>query len=51
MRAKNARRTGYHRVIDYPRQNLRGIRHWLPSWRLLLGLCLAYLLGTLALIV
>lgn len=37
-KAKNAPRTGYHRVIDYPRQNLRGVRRWLPSWRLLLGL-------------
>lgn len=37
-KAKNAPRTGYHRVIDYPRQNHGGIRRWLPSWRLLLGL-------------
>ncbi len=25
------------RLIDYPRQGKRGIRRWLPSWRLVLG--------------
>jgi membrane peptidoglycan carboxypeptidase len=34
---KRRRRTGYHQVIDYPRQYLTGVRHWLPSWRLVLG--------------
>ncbi|MFZ1671292.1 MAG: transglycosylase domain-containing protein [Candidatus Nanopelagicales bacterium] len=25
------------RLIDYPRRNKTGIRHWLPSWKLILG--------------
>ena len=25
------------RFIDYPRRGRRGIRHWIPSWRLILG--------------
>jgi membrane peptidoglycan carboxypeptidase len=25
------------RFIDYPRRGRRGIRHWMPSWRLILG--------------
>ncbi|QTE29487.1 transglycosylase domain-containing protein [Pengzhenrongella sicca] len=25
------------RLIDYPRAGLRGVRRWLPSWRLVLG--------------
>ena len=25
------------RFIDYPRRGKRGIRHWIPSWRLILG--------------
>ncbi|MFD4561701.1 transglycosylase domain-containing protein [Streptomyces sp. NPDC058469] len=28
---------GRRRVIDYPRRGRRGLRRWLPSWRLLLG--------------
>lgn len=35
-------RTGHHRLIDYPRQGKTGIRHWLPSWRLVGG---TFLLG------
>ncbi|HEY4456138.1 MAG TPA: transglycosylase domain-containing protein, partial [Pseudonocardiaceae bacterium] len=31
-RAKRRRR-----FIDYPRRDRRGIRHWIPSWRLMLG--------------
>lgn len=25
------------RFIDYPRRNKTGVRHWLPSWKLILG--------------
>jgi len=25
------------RLIDYPRRHKRGVRHWLPSWKLVLG--------------
>ncbi|HJP78513.1 MAG TPA: transglycosylase domain-containing protein [Pseudonocardiaceae bacterium] len=25
------------RFIDYPRRGRRGVRHWIPSWRLILG--------------
>ena len=32
------------RLIDYPRQGKTGIRRWLPSWRLLLGLFLTLVL-------
>lgn len=34
-------RTGYHRVIDYPRTGLTGVRRWLPSWRVVVGSFLA----------
>ncbi len=30
-------RTGYHRVIDYPRQGRTGWRRLVPSWRLVCG--------------
>ncbi len=34
--AKGGRR-GRRRLVDYPRQGKRGVRRWLPSWRLVLG--------------
>lgn len=37
-----ARPTGKRRLIDYPRQGKRGIRRWLPSWRLVLGTFLTF---------
>jgi len=33
---KGGRRTR-RRLVDYPRQGKRGLRRWLPSWRLVLG--------------
>lgn len=35
--ATRPRRTGYHRVIDYPRQGRTGWRRLVPSWRLVCG--------------
>lgn len=37
-----ARPTARRRLIDYPRQGKRGIRRWLPSWRLVLGTFLTF---------
>ena len=37
-----ARPKGKRRLIDYPRQGKRGIRRWLPSWRLVLGTFLTF---------
>ncbi len=31
------------RFIDYPRRGRSGIRHWLPSWRLILGTAFGFL--------
>ncbi|MFJ9244591.1 transglycosylase domain-containing protein [Streptomyces sp. NPDC101776] len=36
-RTHRATRSGRRRPIDYPRRDRRGLRRWLPSWRLLLG--------------
>ncbi|MFZ0160483.1 MAG: transglycosylase domain-containing protein, partial [Kineosporiaceae bacterium] len=30
-------RSGRRRLIDYPRSGRRGLRRWLPSWKLMLG--------------
>ena len=35
--AARPRRTGYHRIIDYPRQGRTGWRRLVPSWRLVCG--------------
>ncbi|GGP69811.1 transglycosylase domain-containing protein [Streptomyces melanogenes] len=40
------RRPGKKRFIDYPRFNKSGWRRWMPSWKLVSGLCLGFL-GTL----
>ena len=32
------------RVIDYPRRGKTGVRHWLPSWRLVTTTILAFLM-------
>ncbi|MGW5673844.1 transglycosylase domain-containing protein [Streptomyces sp. NPDC003860] len=39
-------RPGKKRLIDYPRQHKDGWRRWVPSWKLVSGLALAFL-GTL----
>jgi membrane peptidoglycan carboxypeptidase len=31
------------RFIDYPRRDKRGIRHWIPSWRLILGTMVVFI--------
>ncbi|MFE4665868.1 transglycosylase domain-containing protein [Streptomyces sp. NPDC056716] len=33
---------GKKRIIDYPRVDRDGWRRWVPSWRLMSGLCLAF---------
>ena len=43
--------TGYHRFIDYPRHDKTGVRRWLPSWRLLLGLFLTGVVAVVLVIV
>ncbi|MFF3323282.1 transglycosylase domain-containing protein [Streptomyces sp. NPDC002889] len=34
---------GRKRLIDYPRHNKYGWRRWVPSWKLVTGLCLGFL--------
>lgn len=36
-------RSGKKRFIDYPRAGKYGARRWVPSWRLVSGLCLSFL--------
>ncbi|MBA0052832.1 penicillin-binding protein [Streptomyces sp. AJS327] len=31
------------RLIDYPRSTKQGMRRWMPSWKQVLGLCVAFL--------
>ncbi|MFP1626030.1 transglycosylase domain-containing protein [Streptomyces sp. 5K101] len=33
---------GKKRLIDYPRHNKYGWRRWMPSWRLVAGLCIGF---------
>lgn len=35
-----ARPSGRRRLVDYPRHGKKGVRRWLPSWRLVLGAAL-----------
>jgi hypothetical protein len=42
--ARNGTRRRW-RLVDYPRRGRTGLRHWLPSWKLVLGTIL--LLGGL----
>ena len=37
VRTHRAVGSGRRRPIDYPRRGRKGVRRWLPSWRLLLG--------------
>ncbi|MFF8843495.1 transglycosylase domain-containing protein [Streptomyces sp. NPDC015127] len=34
---------GKKRLIDYPRHNKYGWRRWMPSWKLVAGLCIGFL--------
>ncbi|HEY0498844.1 MAG TPA: biosynthetic peptidoglycan transglycosylase, partial [Kutzneria sp.] len=36
------------RLIDYPRQAKRGVRRWLPSWKLVLGTSATLVAGLVA---
>ncbi|MGW4233842.1 transglycosylase domain-containing protein, partial [Streptomyces sp. NPDC004980] len=36
-------RSGRKRLIDYPRAGKYGARRWVPSWKLVSGLCLSFL--------
>ncbi|WP_405389746.1 penicillin-binding protein [Streptomyces sp. NBC_01102] len=36
-------RSGRKRLIDYPRAGKYGARRWMPSWKLVSGLCLSFL--------
>src|SRR5690606_3268925 len=36
------------RIIDYPRHDKYGWRRWMPSWRLVTGLCIAFFGGLVA---
>ncbi|MDQ0795212.1 transglycosylase domain-containing protein [Streptomyces sp. B1I3] len=36
-------RPGKKRLIDYPRAGKYGVRRWVPSWKLVSGLCLGFL--------
>ncbi|MYU32981.1 penicillin-binding protein [Streptomyces sp. SID8358] len=36
-------RSGKKRIIDYPRAGKYGVRRWVPSWKLVSGLCLGFL--------
>ncbi|WP_225094573.1 transglycosylase domain-containing protein [Streptomyces sp. CoH27] len=48
-RGAEARRTGRRRLIDYPRADKRGLRRWLPSWKLVSGTFLLFLGGLVGL--
>lgn len=41
---------GKKRIIDYPRANRFGWRRWVPSWKLVSGLCLTFLGSLVALV-
>ncbi|MGW2179732.1 transglycosylase domain-containing protein [Streptomyces sp. NPDC001732] len=40
---RGARRPGKKRFIDYPRADKDGLRRWVPSWKLVSGLCIGFL--------
>ncbi|MGY3681361.1 membrane peptidoglycan carboxypeptidase [Streptomyces sp. TE33382] len=42
-RGRGGSRPGKKRVIDYPRYDKDGFRRWLPSWKLVSGVCLGFL--------
>jgi membrane peptidoglycan carboxypeptidase len=41
--AKKSDRRRRWRFIDYPRRGRKGIRHWLPSWRLIAGTVVVFI--------
>jgi membrane peptidoglycan carboxypeptidase len=44
------RKTGYRRLVDYPRWGRSGWRAFVPSWRLVAGLCAAAFLALVTLV-
>ncbi|MGW0854574.1 transglycosylase domain-containing protein [Streptomyces sp. NPDC002690] len=42
-RGRGDGRPGKKRIIDYPRYGKYGFRRWVPSWKLVSGLCLGFL--------
>ncbi|WP_079159536.1 transglycosylase domain-containing protein [Streptomyces griseus] len=42
-RGRAGSRPGKKRFIDYPRAGKYGVRRWVPSWKLVSGLCLGFL--------
>ncbi|WAX79098.1 transglycosylase domain-containing protein [Streptomyces sp. KMM 9044] len=40
--------TGKKRIIDYPRHDKYGWRRWMPSWKFVAGLCIAFFGSTVA---
>jgi membrane peptidoglycan carboxypeptidase len=44
------RKSGYRRLVDYPRWGRRGWRAFVPSWRLVTGLCVTAFLGLVTLV-
>ncbi|WP_399927124.1 transglycosylase domain-containing protein [Streptomyces kanamyceticus] len=47
-RGRGPQQPGKKRFIDYPRAGKQGARRWVPSWRLVTGLCLSFLGGLMA---
>ena len=48
-RSGGPRGSGRRRFIDYPRQGRSGWRHWVPSWKLVTGMCLTFVGSMVAL--
>ncbi|MGW1807638.1 transglycosylase domain-containing protein [Streptomyces sp. NPDC002078] len=49
MRRAQAGKSSRRGLIDYPRAGKRGLRRWLPSWKLVTGTFLLFLAGLLGL--
>lgn len=42
-RGRAGQRPAKKRFIDYPRAGKQGVRRWMPSWKLVSGLCIGFL--------
>ncbi|WP_393059279.1 transglycosylase domain-containing protein [Streptomyces sp. LN549] len=42
-RGRGSQRPAKKRFIDYPRSGRQGLRRWMPSWKLVSGLCIGFL--------
>ncbi|MEZ7001995.1 transglycosylase domain-containing protein [Streptomyces sp. AD55] len=47
-RGRAAAASGGKRLIDYPRSDRSGWQRWMPSWKLVTGLCIAFFGGLVA---